>query len=578
MKIYLIASVLVLLLEPVKGLWPAPQELERGKDVIRLAEEFDITLKGSALLENAAYLGDLMDGVKRTHEYLINDNLQRLVVGRGESDRSLVNAAPELVGLNLVLADSEWSPIVLSVTEEAHKLYEDQDESYTLNIPSNSTSANGGALLATLSANTTLGLIRGLQTFSQLVYTLPSGGYRYIINTPISIRDAPAFSHRAFMLDTSRAWFPVDDILRTLDAMSWAKLNVLHWHATDSQSWPLFIPAFPELSQHGAYSSSQTYSRSDITFIREYAGSLGITILLEIDIPGHTASIGESHPEYIACRGKDDKWERFAVEPPTGQLKLGDPATQAFAEELVKSASDMMSSPYFSTGGDEINDACYEQDLTTTSALLNGNATLDELLSTFVEGVHHRLRAAGKTSVVWEEMALNRNIKLANDTIVTVWISSANVRAVADKGHRIIHAASDYFYLDCGAGGWVGKRGGSNSWCDPFKSWQKIYSFDPFASLDELQHSQVLGGEALLWTEQAGPENLDSIAWPRAAAAAEVFWSRSSGGARNATEALPRLHDWRYRAVNRGVGAVRLQPEWCALRPHACDVEEKEEH
>jgi len=176
--------------------------------------------------------------------------------------------------------------------------------------------------------------------------------------------------------------------------------------------------------------------------------------------------------------------------------------------------------------------------------------------------------------VVWEEMVLEHNVTLSNNTVVMVWISSTDAKAVAAKGFRIVHAPSDFFYLDCGAGEWINSAGGANSWCDPFKTWQKAYSFDPFNGLTAAQQKLVLGGEQLIWTEQSGPENLDPIVWPRAAVAAEVFWTGatlSGGTARNAQEALPRLHDVRYRMVQRGVKAINLQPMWCALRPGQCD-------
>ncbi|BGP12488.1 hypothetical protein JCM10213_006944 [Rhodosporidiobolus nylandii] len=104
-----------------------------------------------------------------------------------------------------------------------------------------------------------------------------------------------------------------------------------------------------------------------------------------------------------------------------------------------------------------------------------------------------------------------------------------------------------------------------------------MYSFDPLqtGTLTEWQQSLVMGGEALLWTEQTSAESFESVVWPRAAAAAEVFWTGGSleDGSRNVSEALPRLHDWRYRAVARGVRAAPLQPHYCALRPQACDVD-----
>jgi hexosaminidase len=134
------------------------------------------------------------------------------------------------------------------------------------------------------------------------------------------------------------------------------------------------------------------------------------------------------------------------------------------------------------------NANCYTSDPTTSVAMVAQNKTLDGLLFDFVVGIHKTLRDAGKTPVVWEEvravffplfpsvdtdltlqMVLEHALQLGNDTIVTVWISSANVKAVADKGYRIVHGASDYFYLDCGGGGWVGDglgSGAENSWCE----------------------------------------------------------------------------------------------------------------
>ena len=166
-------------------------------------------------------------------------------------------------------------------------------------------------------------------------------------------------------------------------------------------------------------------------------------------------------------------------------------------------------------------------------------------------------------------MVLSHNVTLSKDTMVLVLISSENVKAVAEKGFPLVHAASDYFYLDCGAGGWVGDFPAGNSWCEPFKTWQRAYTFDPVANLTAAEAALVRGGQHLLWAEQSGPENLDSIVWPRAAASAELFWSGPGG---NDSAALPRLHDLSYRMRTRGIASISLQPEWCALRPGVCDL------
>jgi len=104
---------------------------------------------------------------------------------------------------------------------------------------------------------------------------------------------------------------------------------------------------------------------------------------------------------------------------------------------------------------------------------------------------------------------------------------------------------------------------------------QQAYSFNPLANINSDKAHLVLGGEHLLWSEQSGPENLDSTVWPRAASSAEVFWTGaklSDGNATSTSEVLARMHDMRYRFVRRGIKAIALQPHWCAIRPHACDL------
>jgi hexosaminidase len=368
--------------------------------------------------------------------------------------------------------------------------------------------------------------------------------------------------------------------------MALVKMNQFHWHVVDSQSFPLVVPGFPELAAAGAYSPAQVYTAADVADITAYAAARGIDVMAEIDTPGHTAVIANAHPEHIACPNAAP-WADFAngpsspthvcvprltprAEPPAGQLRLASANTTAFTANLIAAAAKMFPGSLFSTGGDEINAHCYAADEPTQAALNASHSTFEQALSKFVGATHAALAKEGKTPVVWEEMVLAHNVTLSPSTLVLVWISSDDVKAVAASGHRLIHAASDYFYLDCGGGGWVGDYPAGNSWCDPFKTWQRAYTFDPTANLTAAEAKLVMGGQHLLWTEQSGPENLDPVVWPRAAASAELFWS---GPARtNVTTALPRLHALGYRLRQRGVAAISLQPEWCALRPDACDL------
>ncbi|GAA5873098.1 hypothetical protein JCM3774_000341 [Rhodotorula dairenensis] len=553
-------SVLDLLLLPqlAGAIWPRPAFHHHGTDFLRLAPNFDIISDVVGL-----HPDDLNEVVDRALLLMRSDEHQVLLPGRATAERDRVADGCVLEALRFNVTGT-----LSSIASETNKPHDRIDESYTLKVD-----AAGAQLIA----NTSLGILRGLQTFVQLIYALPEvegPPTAYLREVPHDIRDRPAFPHRAFMLDTSRNFYPLPTLLKILDTMSSVKMNVFHWHVVDAQSWPLQSSAFPDLARYGAYSAAEMYSLHDVQQVVKYAGERGISVLLELDVPGHTASVAQAYPEYITCRDARP-WSAYAAEPLAGQVKLGHPDALLFTKRLLHEAAVLTACPLLSTGGDEVNERCYLEDPDTAAAMLSRNVTLDQLLGEFVNGIHNVIRRQGKIPVVWEEMVLKHDLQLGHDVVVTVWISSANVRAVAEKGHRMIHAATDYLYLDCGAGAWLGNTPEGRSWCDPFKSWQKVYSFDPYRNLRKSQRHLVLGGEALLWSEQAGPENVEALAWPRAAAAAEVFWTGGAvtDGERSVEEALPRLHDWRYRAVQRGVRAAPLQPYWCALRPGACDAE-----
>ncbi|EKM75154.1 hypothetical protein AGABI1DRAFT_132509 [Agaricus bisporus var. burnettii JB137-S8] len=522
-----------------------------GTKPLRLSPKF--TIKFSQKVTK-----DISDAAQRTTKFLKTDRLRALVPDRGASLSGVLHSANVLHTLTVNLTPSNG--VITSLSEEVMKGIGAQDESYWLEVP-----ADGNT--AFLSANTALGVFRGLTTFEQLWYDLD--GVVYTTQAPVQIEDAPAYPYRGFMLDTSRNFFPVEDIKRTLDAMSWVKINHFHWHVVDSQSFPLVVPRFEEISSKGAYSSAEVYMPQDVKDIVEYAAARGIDVMVEIDIPGHTAVISKSYPLHVACP-EATPWSHFANEPPAGQLRITSPSTVSFTTDLIRAVSSMFPSKLFSTGGDEVNMNCYKKDWLTQRDLGAQGKNIEQALDSFTQVTHSVLTKAGKTPVVWEEMVLEHQPRLSNDTIVLVWISSSHAKKVAKKGHRLIHAASDYFYLDCGGGGWMGNHINGNSWCDPFKTWQKAYSFNPTEGLQSYQRNLVLGGQQLLWAEQAGPSNLDSIVWPRAAASAEVFWSGPGGDVNNA---LPRLHDIAYRFIQRGVKAIPLQPHWCALRPGACNMD-----
>ncbi|KIY69292.1 glycoside hydrolase family 20 protein [Cylindrobasidium torrendii FP15055 ss-10] len=532
----------------VAAIWPLPASLSSGSSALILSTDFDVILPDNAPR-------DLADAVGRTKQFLSSDALGRLVPDRGASDKDAIGSAPALGSLVLTVTGD-----LKSIAEVATAELGSRDEAYTLTVPDDGSDA-------TLSANSSLGLLRGLSTFEQLWYTNEAG--IYTVEAPFDIEDGPVYPYRGFMLDTARNYFPVDDIKRTLDAMSWVKMTTFHWHVVDSQSFPLQIPGFLELSEAGAYTAEMVYTPENVADIVAYANARGIDVMVEWDTPGHTSVISKSHPEHVACP-EASPWASYAAEPPSGQLRIASAETTNFTTSVVTALSGMFNSKYLSLGGDEINAKCYTDDAETQASLNGTGKDFATALSEFTNATHNTLRASGKTPVVWQEMVLDYNVTtVEKDALILVWISSEDAISVVEQGYKIIHAASDYFYLDCGLGGWVGDNVEGNSWCDPFKTWQKSYSFDPVANMTSEQAELVLGGQHLIWTEQTSPANLDSSVWPRAASSAEVFWSGPGG---NVTSALPRLHDLAYRFNQRGVAAIALQPIWCALRPYACDL------
>lgn len=156
------------------------------------------------------------------------------------------------------------------------------DESYTLTVLLAGT--------ATITSISSIGILYGLETLTQLFYTHTAGGI-YTPFAPVLITDAPQFVHRGLNMDVSRNYYAPSDIMRTIDALSWNKFNRLHLHVTDAQSWPLVISALPDLATKGAYGAGLWYNPQELADIQEYGMYRGVEVNLEIDMPGHTASV-----------------------------------------------------------------------------------------------------------------------------------------------------------------------------------------------------------------------------------------------------------------------------------------------
>ncbi|KAK3328886.1 glycoside hydrolase superfamily [Apodospora peruviana] len=447
------------------------------------------------------------------------------------------------------------------------------DESYNLTI-----SKDGAAKLTAVSS---VGVLRGLETFVQLFYRHSGGAFWYTPYAPVDIKDWARFPHRGILMDTARNWFDVKDILRTIDAMTWNKLNRLHVHVTDSQSWPLEIRSMPEVAKQGAYRPDLTYKPGDIEMIQKYGLHRGVQVYFEIDMPGHIGSVALSHPELIVAYNEQPYWW-WCAEPPCGAFKLNDNRVDKFLDKLWDDLLPRVApyTAYFHTGGDELNanDSMLDEGIRS-----NKSEVLQPLLQKFIDKQHARIRKAGLTPMTWEEIPVDWNVTIGKDVVVQSWLGGDSVKDLTAKGHKVIDSNYNYLYLDCGRGQWINMDNGVAfetffpfpDWCDPYKNWRLIYTYDPTTNLTVEQAKLVLGGEVAVWAETIDPVTFDSIVWPRASAAGEVWWSGNvdpaTGQNRSQLEVTPRLAEMRERMVARGVRSSPVQMIFCTqATPEEC--------
>ncbi|XP_061720441.1 beta-hexosaminidase subunit beta-like [Cydia pomonella] len=258
------------------------------------------------------------------------------------------------------------------------------DESYNLTISE----------VSTLKSDSIWGILRGLQTVLHSFYF--SNDYKRILVNATEIYDFPRYSHRGLLLDTSRHYISLQNILLTLDAMEMNKMNVFHWHIIDDDSFPYQSKKFPELSEHGAYYPTMVYSKADIVLVLKYARERGIRVVPEFDVPGHTVSWGASHPELVlTC---EDQWNQSTTSAALNPILN---STYELLGDLIKEVQDLFPDKYFHVGGDEVNTKCWENDSTIQVYLKEHNMTVTELFPMFIDRLF-RLIGSRSQPIVWE--------------------------------------------------------------------------------------------------------------------------------------------------------------------------------
>jgi len=471
----------------------------------------------------------------------------------------------------------------LAISDANSVLDMSTDESYTVHIQKYQ-----DTVTVTVQALTYQGGRHGLETVSQLAQLDPIDGNVYI-PTSVLIKDAPVYKWRGVLLDTSRNFFSLATIRTIIDGLSAAKLNTLHWHITDTHSWPFQSKRRPKMTVWGAYSPDKIYTEEDIQAIVAYADVRGVRVIPELDAPAHSGNGYQWGEEEglgkLAICVNREPWRQFCVEPPCGQMNLANPNLYDVVEDIYRDMLDAFSGSAFHIGGDEVNFNCWNSTSEITDYMGKKGIARDEegfmqLWDEYqVEALKRFKKANGgklKDMVLWtSHMTEPQFLKYLDPKIYTVqyWEHGENKQLpnLVNKGFNVIMSNYNDLYLDCGFGAWIGSGG---NWCKPYKEWQQIYMNDPKKILaekhgitDPAKWKQIIGAEAALWTEQAGDRNALVKIFPRAYALAERYWSDPTTGW---LEAEPRLVYFNNVMERRGVSGNTLKPEWCVHNEQLC--------
>ncbi|PSN40104.1 putative beta-hexosaminidase fdl [Blattella germanica] len=446
--------------------------------------------------------------------------------------------------------------VVLRVLKSDQLLTLKTNESYTLNLTT---------LRAEVQAKTYFGARHALETLTQLVWW---NDVSLRVIQRAFIKDQPSFPYRGVLVDTARNFIPLPVLQRTVDALAACKLNVLHWHISDSQSFPFDSPRVPEMARYGAYSPDKIYSASDVAELVKYALIRGVRVLIEIDAPAHVGNgwqWGENHGlgNLSVCVNKQP-WSAYCGEPPCGQLNPDNSHTYEVLGKLYEDIVELTNvTDVFHMGGDEVDFNCW-------SYALHDNSDMMEKWKHFQKKALEKLTSANRGKVpeaviLWSSKFTTPYNLDKKVHVVQVWGGSdwSATSSLIETNIRLIISHVDYWYLDCGFGNWRGQGPGA---CQPVSSWQHVYEHRPWLNL---KRSLILGGEVCLWGEMVDENSLEMKLWPRTAAFAERMWSDP-----NTEETLRGAHGrlamHRERLVGRGIKSDAMWPEWCTHNPHLC--------
>ena len=419
----------------------------------------------------------------------------------------------------LIGETSNFTPAIIKIKGEEYRDYPNyimlNNESKTIGVEAYSLNIDSNRIA--ISAMTNQGVFHGIQTLMQLfMVDFFKGEKRNNWYLPVlEIEDAPAFQHRGMWLDCARHFFEVKTIKRYIDLLAFYKMNVFHWHLTEDQAWRIQIDQYPNLTTIGSKRIEGDgtvyegfYTKADIKEIVAYAQERHVTIIPEIELPGHAQAAIAAYP-YLSCTQ-----EQVDVANDWGVFKeiycAGNDSVFTFLTQVLTEVIALFPGKYIHIGGDEAPKYRWEHCQKCQQRMVDNDLKDEhELQSYFIQRIEKFLNSHGKSIIGWDEILEGG---LSENATVQSWRGMEGGLAAANSAHFAIMSPTSHAYFDYDI---------------QAIDLKKVYEFNPIPdSLPIDKHAFILGGECNLWSEHIPTQNkLDQQVFPRLLAMSEVLWS-----------------------------------------------------
>ena len=385
----------------------------------------------------------------------------------------------------------------------------------------------------TIAASTPAGVFYGIQTLRKSLPVQTTGAD--ITLPAVDIADAPRFGYRGMMRDCGRHFFPVSFVKKFIDILAMHNMNVFHWHLTEDQGWRLEIKSHPELTAKSSMRSGTVighnatvddsiphggfYTQQEARDIVEYARQRHITVIPEIDLPGHTLAALAAFAVVGCTGGPYEVGHRWGVYKDV--LCLGKESTYKFVQDVIDEVVDIFPAKYFHIGGDESPTVMWEKCPNCLQKAKDENTDIKHLQQYFTNRIEKYLNSKGKSIIGWDEILEG---KINQSATIMSWRGVEPGLKAAKQGHDVIMTPSSHVYFDHYQAKETKHEPDAIGGCSPV---EKVYSYEPLPeTLDAEAKNRIKGVQANLWTEYIPfTTQAEYMVLPRMAALAEVQWT-----------------------------------------------------